>query len=239
MRRSGEVPPVNSRHGPSQSAAFICYAHTALAVASPAFATETITYSYDVKGRLTKVVHSGSVNNGVTVDYTHDNTTTAPTSKPLAPQVESTPMEASSTIQTSARGSHGSLSPASIRTSVSDSTACARATRSPCRCQNDLAGCLRSSHDLPALAHQIARGIARGNCQWLIYKNILISKTYVYLTSHKSPAPATNTYKHLIRLEPRSTQSCVRTRSVFSHIILNRSAPERPVMAAPMPCLNG
>lgn len=35
-------------------------------------AAETITYSYDAKGRLVKVVHSGTVNNGVTVTYTHD-----------------------------------------------------------------------------------------------------------------------------------------------------------------------
>jgi coenzyme F420-reducing hydrogenase delta subunit len=35
-------------------------------------AAETITYSYDAKGRLVKVVHSGTVNNGVTADYTID-----------------------------------------------------------------------------------------------------------------------------------------------------------------------
>ena len=38
-----------------------------------AAATETTTYTYDAKGRLIKVVHSGTVNNGVTVDYTHDD----------------------------------------------------------------------------------------------------------------------------------------------------------------------
>jgi YD repeat-containing protein len=35
-------------------------------------AAETMTYSYDAKGRLVKIVRSGSVNNGVTTDYTHD-----------------------------------------------------------------------------------------------------------------------------------------------------------------------
>ena len=35
-------------------------------------ATETITYSYDAKGRLVTVVHSGSVNNGVQTTYGHD-----------------------------------------------------------------------------------------------------------------------------------------------------------------------
>jgi outer membrane lipopolysaccharide assembly protein LptE/RlpB len=39
---------------------------------TPALSTETITYSYDAKGRLVKVVRTGSVNNNVTVDYEHD-----------------------------------------------------------------------------------------------------------------------------------------------------------------------
>lgn len=37
-----------------------------------ALASETATYTYDAKGRLVKVVKSGSVNNGVATDYTHD-----------------------------------------------------------------------------------------------------------------------------------------------------------------------
>lgn len=41
-------------------------------IATSAQAAETATYSYDAKGRLIKVVHAGSVNSGVTVDYTHD-----------------------------------------------------------------------------------------------------------------------------------------------------------------------
>lgn len=40
--------------------------------ASVAQATETITYSYDAKGRLVKVVRTGTVNNNVTTNYTHD-----------------------------------------------------------------------------------------------------------------------------------------------------------------------
>ena len=40
--------------------------------ASPALATETITHSYDAKGRLVQVARTGSVNNGVTTSYTHD-----------------------------------------------------------------------------------------------------------------------------------------------------------------------
>lgn len=39
---------------------------------SAAYASETVTYSYDAKGRLVKVVHSGTVNNGVQTTYSHD-----------------------------------------------------------------------------------------------------------------------------------------------------------------------
>lgn len=39
---------------------------------SSALAAETITYSYDAKGRLVKVVRTGTVNNNVTVEYSHD-----------------------------------------------------------------------------------------------------------------------------------------------------------------------
>jgi hypothetical protein len=35
-------------------------------------AAETITYTYDAKGRVVSVVRSGSVNNGVSVTYQHD-----------------------------------------------------------------------------------------------------------------------------------------------------------------------
>ncbi|WP_339748542.1 RHS repeat domain-containing protein [uncultured Maricaulis sp.] len=45
----------------------------ALTLSAPAFASETVTYTYDAHGRVIKVVHSGSVNNGVTTDYTYDD----------------------------------------------------------------------------------------------------------------------------------------------------------------------
>jgi hypothetical protein len=35
-------------------------------------AGETISYTYDAKGRLVKVVRTGTVNNNVTTEYTHD-----------------------------------------------------------------------------------------------------------------------------------------------------------------------
>lgn len=63
---------------------------TALA-ASAAHAGETITYTYDTKGRLVKVVHNGTVNNNVQTTYTHDkadnrkNTTTTGSTNPPPP----------------------------------------------------------------------------------------------------------------------------------------------------------
>ena len=44
----------------------------ALAVAAVAGASETITYTYDARGRLVKVEHSGSVNNNVSAEYKYD-----------------------------------------------------------------------------------------------------------------------------------------------------------------------
>ena len=52
-------------------------AHILMAVlagaATAAVATETITYSYDARGRLVTVTHNGSVNNGVATNYTYDD----------------------------------------------------------------------------------------------------------------------------------------------------------------------
>lgn len=42
------------------------------AVAAAAFAAETITYSYDARGRLIKVERTGTINNGVTTNYAID-----------------------------------------------------------------------------------------------------------------------------------------------------------------------
>lgn len=44
----------------------------ALGVAA-ANASETVTYTYDAKGRLVKVEHSGSVNNNVVANYSFDH----------------------------------------------------------------------------------------------------------------------------------------------------------------------
>ncbi|WP_237741174.1 hypothetical protein [Novosphingobium sp. B-7] len=37
-----------------------------------ATATETITYTYDAKGRLVKVVHTGTINSNIQTSYIHD-----------------------------------------------------------------------------------------------------------------------------------------------------------------------
>ena len=42
------------------------------AIPALALASETVTYSYDAKGRLVKVEHKGDVNNNVIVEYKHD-----------------------------------------------------------------------------------------------------------------------------------------------------------------------
>lgn len=47
-------------------------AASAASLTAPAFSAETISYTYDAKGRLVKVVRTGTVNNNVTVEYTHD-----------------------------------------------------------------------------------------------------------------------------------------------------------------------
>jgi YD repeat-containing protein len=44
----------------------------AAVTAAAAAASETITYSYDARGRLVQVKHSGTVNNNVTANYQYD-----------------------------------------------------------------------------------------------------------------------------------------------------------------------
>lgn len=64
----------------------VALAGLALAAAAAAAASETINYSYDARGRLVRVQHSGSVNPNVVTNYSYDkadnrtlkNTTGAP-----------------------------------------------------------------------------------------------------------------------------------------------------------------
>jgi YD repeat-containing protein len=68
-------------------------ASAALIVSTAAAASETITYTYDARGRLKQVAHSGtpSINNGVATSYTYDkadnrtNKTTTGSSNPPPP----------------------------------------------------------------------------------------------------------------------------------------------------------
>jgi hypothetical protein len=52
----------------------VFYLGTAIALiaSAPANAAEAQKYRYDAKGRLIKVERTGTVNNGVTTEYTHD-----------------------------------------------------------------------------------------------------------------------------------------------------------------------
>jgi len=52
-----------------EMAALAC---AALAVTAAAMASETVTYTYDARGRLVKVERAGSVNNGVKAEYKYD-----------------------------------------------------------------------------------------------------------------------------------------------------------------------
>jgi YD repeat-containing protein len=47
-------------------------AAASLVVAAAAVANETVTYTYDARGRLVKVERSGTVNEGVKAEYTYD-----------------------------------------------------------------------------------------------------------------------------------------------------------------------
>jgi hypothetical protein len=51
---------------------FGIFASAATLLATPVLAAETVTYTYDGKGRLIKVEHSGTVNNGIKYEYSHD-----------------------------------------------------------------------------------------------------------------------------------------------------------------------
>ena len=46
---------------------------SAMLGSAPALATETITYTYDARGRLVKVVHTGTVNNNNQACYKYDH----------------------------------------------------------------------------------------------------------------------------------------------------------------------
>lgn len=52
----------------------VLYLGTAIALIAsvPAHAAEAQKYRYDAKGRLVKIERTGTVNNGVTTEYTHD-----------------------------------------------------------------------------------------------------------------------------------------------------------------------
>lgn len=57
-------------------------------IAAASYASETITYTYDSRGRLVKVERSGTVNDKVAVNYSYDkadNRTLVNTASPTPP----------------------------------------------------------------------------------------------------------------------------------------------------------
>lgn len=50
----------------------VAFLLSALGIGAVAYASETITYTYDARGRLVRVARSGSVNNNVSANYTYD-----------------------------------------------------------------------------------------------------------------------------------------------------------------------
>ena len=58
--------------GALKKAGIVLSVGLAVAAATAALSTETITYNYDAKGRVVKVERTGTVNNGVATNYTFD-----------------------------------------------------------------------------------------------------------------------------------------------------------------------
>lgn len=54
------------------SSSYIAIISFGLGLSSAALAAETVTYTYDVHGRVVTAAHSGSVNNGLNVTYSYD-----------------------------------------------------------------------------------------------------------------------------------------------------------------------
>jgi hypothetical protein len=50
----------------------LLFALSAIGMAAVTYAAETITYTYDARGRLVRVAHNGSVNNNVSANYSYD-----------------------------------------------------------------------------------------------------------------------------------------------------------------------
>lgn len=64
---------MRDRHTKLATAAAIAAVAMGALAAGIATASETITYTYDAKGRLVSVAHSGSVNNNVVSNYAFDH----------------------------------------------------------------------------------------------------------------------------------------------------------------------
>jgi hypothetical protein len=70
IERNGFASPLR---GMTIMRMLVCGLAAALTIPATVHATETITYTYDARGRVVAVTHSGTVNNGVSTTYTSDN----------------------------------------------------------------------------------------------------------------------------------------------------------------------
>jgi Bacterial Ig domain len=95
-----------------------------IAIAPPLLASETITYAYDAKGRLTSVARTGTVNNGVTAQYAYDkadnrqtvSTTGSPNGTPSPPQPPPPPPPPSNRPPVANADNAGSMGKCTIKT---------------------------------------------------------------------------------------------------------------------------
>jgi hypothetical protein len=59
-------------HKLALAGAIVMAALLAAAATAPSMGNETINYTYDARGELTNVAHSGCVNNNLQANYTYD-----------------------------------------------------------------------------------------------------------------------------------------------------------------------
>jgi hypothetical protein len=72
LARFGDSAPGGISMKTRDRAALLLAALAGTGAAALAYASETIAYTYDARGRLVKVVRTGNVNNNVSAEYKYD-----------------------------------------------------------------------------------------------------------------------------------------------------------------------